>query len=400
MTTGIVAGFGYPLGTQRLAEILAHGITVVRQDLQTTQGRTPDVAGVIAEATAWSGRTLYICDLNTIGMVPTGSWVSLYNEPDINGFSPAAWVKDANAARPIIEQRRLVFWGGGNCNLSQDSQAWLKEVIRLAPWIPRVEVHRYCPTGVQERTLAHKGFASREAEVSALFGIIGARPYLVGEIGFHMQKVVTGWWFFKKTQQLTAPQQAQMLLDEMAFWKKNRAESCIIFQEQDGAKPYPDTDRYGLRYNGPAAWKTATNYGPGGGPVPPNPTARPIDIIVRNEANENVNGARVTLYTGAVGEGVTVGGLATLTIPTTLADTQLGVYADGYLDVDTHVYVMGINQIWNGGGTPGSGILCLPPMKASTPPPPPRRTQEELKFILTSFCNTKDSQNRWNSVVT
>jgi len=106
-------------------------------------------------------------------------------------------------------------------------------------------------------------------------------------------------------------------------------------------------------------------------PIPLTPTTRlyTIQIIVRDTANQNIDGARVTLYTPAIVEAHTVQGLATLTIPSTLADTQLGVYASGYQDVDQHIVVTGIMQVWVGGGTPGSGMLCLPPMEAVYVPP-------------------------------
>ena len=42
MDIGLVAGFGHPLGVERLAAIRQHGFTLIRQDVQTVMGRTPD----------------------------------------------------------------------------------------------------------------------------------------------------------------------------------------------------------------------------------------------------------------------------------------------------------------------------------------------------------------------
>ena len=105
-------------------------------------------------------------------------------------------------------------------------------------------------------------------------------------------------------------------------------------------------------------------------PDPPAPSARLIQVIVRDTINANVNGARVTLTVPVMGTTIatTTYGLANLMIPSTLADTQLGVYAEGFKDVDTHLVVSGINQVWVGGGVPGTGILCLPPMQAVARP--------------------------------
>lgn len=102
-------------------------------------------------------------------------------------------------------------------------------------------------------------------------------------------------------------------------------------------------------------------------PVPP-PTDRTIQVIVRDVENDDIDGARVTLDVNGPVEALTVNGLATLTIPVSLADTQLGVYADGYVDVDQHLVVSGVVQIWVGGGTPDPITLCLPPMQKVAPP--------------------------------
>ena len=337
MQTGLVAGFGDPLGPQRLAEITAHGMTIIRQDIQRTNGRTPDVSAVLAEAASWTGRTVFICDEQTIYEVPDGAWVELYNEPDINGFTPSAWVRAAQAVWSYIKAHGLTFWGGGNSNLNQKSLAWLREVVRLAPWLTHITAHRYSPTAHQERMLPHKGFVSRDAEADALVSITGTRPLLIGEVGFSTQRITTGWWFFTRTTQLTAPQQADMLLDELEFWQCRGASACVLYQEQDS--PDPKADQYGLRYAQPTpgtmgAWKTDTFYGDA-------IMNRAIAVIVRNDAGDPVAGASASMQVSqnawVMGTTDAEGMVTWPMVANSLANTQLRVSAEGYIPVDESI---------------------------------------------------------------
>lgn len=137
-------------------------------------------------------------------------------------------------------------------------------------------------------------------------------------------------------------------------------------------------------------------------PVPPTPPPpangfRAIGVIVSNEADQRIAGASVTLQdTTTTFQTATTdasGYAEFASIPATLQNTQLKVEAEKYVTVDQSIVLTpNINQqVWLGGEPEQSSALRLPALKLSAPP---RRTQEELTFVLTSFCNLRDSQNR------
>lgn len=136
-------------------------------------------------------------------------------------------------------------------------------------------------------------------------------------------------------------------------------------------------------------------------PIPPVPTTRILQVIVRDTHNQDMDGVMVSLMVSRTANDVpiwdeefTVHGLATLTISRSLVDTQLMVTVDGYVDVDQHINVAGIAQVWVGGGTPGPGMLCLPPMQVVYVPPPWTPTREQKKLVMCNFCNLRDSTGR------
>jgi hypothetical protein len=243
------------LGRARLQAFLDHGLTLVRQDLQTDQGWVPDIEGVLSESSIWEGRTLFICGPNTIRFAPINGWVELRNEPDFK-MIPTEYARDLEFIKPWVLGRGLQLWAGSISNLDKDSLDWLQEVIRLCPWIERVAIHRYTPGKHQNPNDSHKGFKTRADEVKRLRSIIGSRPFLVTEVGYHTAPYTTGWWLWKQKHRLTVEQQRDRLLQELHFWKDHGAEGVVIFQEQDGT----GMDQYGLRWGNIGPWKTPQNY--------------------------------------------------------------------------------------------------------------------------------------------
>lgn len=136
-------------------------------------------------------------------------------------------------------------------------------------------------------------------------------------------------------------------------------------------------------------------------PTPPAPTTRTIQVIVRDASNQDINGAHVSLMVGRTAndepvwdEEVTIAGLATLTISASLADTQLDLHAEGYVDVDQHLVVTGVSQVWVGGGVPSPETLCLPPMRAV--PVAPAVLPHDPRKVRCNFASLWDPVlSRW-----
>jgi len=257
MLTGIVAGFGEPLGTDRLAALRARGFRLIRQDLQTGQGRHPQTDAVLAEGAAWTaqgGQMLYIVDGTTLGRVPAGAWVEVLNEPEY--LSPADYALLLHKVWPTVLTLRLTVWAGSIGNTDADSLLWLQRVLQAAPMVTHVAVHRYSPEANQDRTKAHKGFGSRDGELRWLRDIIGPRPYLVSEVGYHSAWRRT-WWFWRT--RLSWDEQARRVMQELDYWRAHGAEACCVYQENDA--PGATADQWGVR-DARGVWKTGTGYGP------------------------------------------------------------------------------------------------------------------------------------------
>lgn len=250
---GTVCGFGYPLGAARLAALREHGFPVVRQDLQTCGGRTPDVAGVLAEMAGHPELLpLYITTTDTIAQVPDGSHVELRNEPEYMAARDYAW--ELRQIWPIVEQKKLTLWAGCISNFDKDSLKWLDEVIGLSPFVTHVAAHRYTPGKMQLRWRAHKGFCSREREVKRFKEIIGNRPFIISEIGFHTAEQKFLGVF---PTRLSYTEQQQRLQQEIEYWAQHGAHMVIVFQENDA--PGHTIDQYGLK-NATGEWKTNHIY--------------------------------------------------------------------------------------------------------------------------------------------
>lgn len=260
MVTGICAGFGHPLGDARLRDLQAHGFDLVRQDLQTDQGWTPDVKGIVSEMDRHDLTPLYIVDEHTVGQVPVLEWVEFLNEPDLS-MSPAQYVRRLQSVWPTIVGNNLTCWAGCVSNLDRDSLDWLEETLTLMPEITHVSVHRYSPDKLQSATKPHTGFASRADELRLLKYLLQGRAFMVSEFGYYTRTVTTGWWIFKRTHTISPQEQRDKLMEDLNLYRVHGAEAAVIYQEQDGA----GTDQYGLRYAANPAgtvnyWKTDQNY--------------------------------------------------------------------------------------------------------------------------------------------
>jgi len=229
---GLVAGFGDPLGTL-LPELAARGVQLVRDDLQHIRDRAVFDARVeefLEVAAPWP---LFIVTAGQVGWLPRGCWAELRNEPDFD-TPPASYASECRAALHEAARRGMTLWCGSVSNLDQDSLAWLEQLLRACPEIPRVSVHRYSPDKHQTLWKPHAGFVDRNEELLRAFAILQGRPYLVTEIGYH---VASG---------LSEADQAANLAAELGYWEQAGARGVCIYQLNDGASPQP-IDRYGMR---------------------------------------------------------------------------------------------------------------------------------------------------------
>jgi len=101
---------------------------------------------------------------------------------------------------------------------------------------------------------------------------------------------------------------------------------------------------------------------------PPTPTSRTIEVIVRNERDENVEGATVTIHNVPVPyvAVTTAGGIATFpSVSASLQNTQLTVEAPGYITFSQSIVLTAnINQqVWLGGTPDQSTALRLPALE-------------------------------------
>ena len=264
---GVNAGFGDSL-TGELAGLRAHGIGHVRQMLRCPDGQG-DPAARVAELQDVGLSPCWLVERRwDASVVPAGAWATWQNEPDINGWSPSQY---AESFRQVLQDRPDVRWfAGGVSNLTQPALNWLSEFVRLCPEVPGIEVHRYPPKWDPRQP--HEGFASRDAEVARLKAIIGSRPYLIGEFGYHLARYRVWWIFWSRHSD---QEQADVFRYEWEFWATHGAEAAYAYQVQDGPTDTP-IDRYGIRSQY-GYWRlSAGTFGPTvPAPDPPAPIPEP-----------------------------------------------------------------------------------------------------------------------------
>lgn len=182
---GLHAGFGAFLGAETLAEIRAHGFTIVRIDCQDVdQALTAQLAQEVIDAGLQP--LVIIRRVEQLSVLPVGALAEAGNEPDIAKFG---WTKRryrdfAIAAAREALARQIRLYVGVVSNLNDRGFEWLEE-LPWETWPAEIcgSVHRY-PEGSDPRT-PHKGCKSREHEIAKLRAIVGQRPLAITETGYH-----------------------------------------------------------------------------------------------------------------------------------------------------------------------------------------------------------------------
>lgn len=260
---GLQAVFhGASIGSSLYAELKAMGVQGIRADCQKLgDGRTlisavqaADVTREIRAAGLECLTTLYAPE--QLAALQPGDHVEFRGEPDIGHPGNYADTQPI----PPAEYRRLLFafhaeaarlgvrvWAGVISNLNQRGLEWLAAADPSTwPTDINVSIHWY-PHG-DRPTNPHPGFRSRDHEVDVLKAIIGARPWLLSETGYHTGNRASRWErLFGIRRQWSDAQVAQHVSFEWAFWERRGAVGAVLYQLNDGTTGDP-LDKYGIRY--------------------------------------------------------------------------------------------------------------------------------------------------------
>lgn len=239
---GINAGFGETIAHE-LAGIHNHRFTDVRQDLMPVTDATT-LRSLMQELRVGSICPLWIMRENQVALAQPCERVEFYNEPDLNGFTPARYADAWNRVAATAYERNVVLFAGSISNLNRSALTWLRTAWKLMSVAPRyVSVHRYAEvTGGTQKP--HAGFRTREQEVDALRQIVGDIPIAVTEFGYHTGKrKLWGWWPLRSYTNMDV---ARYVAEEWQFWSSQNVESGYLYQLNDGPSTQPD-ERYGIR---------------------------------------------------------------------------------------------------------------------------------------------------------
>jgi hypothetical protein len=242
---------GEALGMLLLSELRAIGVQGLRADCQTTRAGEVVPAATVA-AIALSIRSVGMHPLITVAhatqcrLLEPGDHVELGNEPDLVPMPPAEYRRRLLEFYAAVAPMGLQVWAPAVSNLNQRGLEWLA-ATDPATWPAgiNVSIHWY-PHG-ESPTTPHPGFRSRDHEVETLQRIIGRRPWLVSEFGYHTGNRATRWqrWLGIR-RQWTEAQVAEFVEFEWQFWAHHGAVGAVLYQLNDGVSGDP-IDRYGIR---------------------------------------------------------------------------------------------------------------------------------------------------------
>jgi hypothetical protein len=250
------------IGHALIAELQERGVEGIRADCQKlADGRTlisaHQVDAITREVRAAGLHcltTVYTAD--QCAFLRSGDHVEFRGEPDIGHPGNYADTQPI----PPAEYRRLLFefhaavagrgiqvWAPAIANLNTRGLEWLA-AADPASWPADINVtlHSY-PHG-ETPTVPHPGFRSRDHEVEVFRRIIGRRPFIVSEFGYHTAPRVTRRILGIPVQRRrwTDDQVAEYVDFEWRFWDGHGATGAVLYQLNDG--PSDTTlDRYGIR---------------------------------------------------------------------------------------------------------------------------------------------------------
>lgn len=242
MIRGLQVGFGAPIGHElhALAEL---GVDSVRVDLTQAQVPEADLVAEFDQAPVWP---LFIIRPEQIELVPDGCEAELMNEPDLKGWTPERYAGMAATVLRRAAVKGVTLWCGCISNTYSRKQQWLAAMLRAVPEITHVSIHRY-PPKANNAHFGHDGFRNRDDETQALMRVIGDRPYIVSEFGYHTAKFRYGWWWWQK-RRLSDADVAEYVAHDWGYWERWGADAAYLYQINDGPGDSAG-DRYGIRYN-------------------------------------------------------------------------------------------------------------------------------------------------------
>ncbi|MGE0460888.1 MAG: hypothetical protein AB7Q16_05925 [Vicinamibacterales bacterium] len=266
MIRGLQAVFhGQPLGLDLLAELRAMGVEAIRADCQklddghtlVTPERTAEVVREVTAAGLFCLATVY--DPSQVALLQPGDHVEFRGEPDIGHpgtYADTQPIPPDEYRRLLLEfhaaatARGLHVWAGVISNLNTRGLEWLANARPdLWPADVGVAIHWY-PHGDGPH-VPHPGFRSRDHEVDVFQRVIGARPWIVSEFGYHTarRRVTRRIWGFDIPvgyTRWTDGEVARHVSVEWAFWERRGAVGAALFQLNDGPLDTME-HRFGIR---------------------------------------------------------------------------------------------------------------------------------------------------------
>jgi hypothetical protein len=278
MKLGLQVCFGDLIGAGLLSELRAMGCQIIRIDTQ----RSVDLAHIAAMAREVTDAGMEPCtiinDAALLAAIPDGQIVEFGNEPDLGaqfGWPDAAeYIRQAREAATLDAGRHRLFIGVIS-NLNTRGFRFLESMEWASiPAHVGCAFHRY-PDGdspqpaTPSRERRFRGPDHRDREVAELRRIVGDRPLILSEVGYHT------------ANGLSEDQQAAHMVWERAFWARHGIEIAVAYQINSGPDPREVQHQYGFRrIDGSwrpvaAAWFGDTM------PVTAGPTMEEFEALVR-----------------------------------------------------------------------------------------------------------------------
>lgn len=239
MWYGINAGFGETI-KHEFQGLRDHKFTAIRQDL-TKLTTYEQVWPILTELRNGPFTPLWIIRPDQLSLFQSGEHVELLNEPNFF-MSPEEYATICNEVAPQATAKRVHLYVGSISNLTRDVLSWMSHMWKRVD-VPsvHVSVHRYPNDGGVMSP--HRGFSSRDEEVTALREIVGDNDIVVTEFGYH-----NAWrlrWKFFPTR-WTERQTARMIRTEWDFWHAQNVKGAFLYQLNDGPGR-SHLDHYGIR---------------------------------------------------------------------------------------------------------------------------------------------------------
>jgi hypothetical protein len=249
-TRCVQAGFGEPIGNDASGAQVCTTLRSKKWDMVRIEATADTVKNqsLVDEARSNNLRPLVLVkDFSYVNLVPDWTDVELLNEPNIAGWTPAAYAAEVLKVVPIAAQRNIRLWVGCISNTSKKDLAWLQAVLALLPENVNVTMHRYPQSAGDTPDKPRSDYATRAEEMAAIKAVVGTRKFGVSEFAYSLEPYYKplSWWekikqFFgwkPPTYQFTESQQASYAKQEFNLWWTAGASFCTWYQVWEDATP-------------------------------------------------------------------------------------------------------------------------------------------------------------------